>query len=685
MIIENSIYFTMVDLEDTIPDQSLIHFVKDLVNYEFHSYTDFTRRCIPLRNKYKLSPNKPSLRRTYYHLLKKNQIKENPSFIQFSLKKKTRSTSGVSVITLLTSPTPEYTNSNGERVKQKFSCGENCAYCPNEPEIRLYLTVTSIKSNTIEVSTEEDIHLIRVLTEIIHKHKHYEVMQCSQFTNNTFTIELVQKESLPFQEGETIIGIKGEQPRSYLSTEPAVLRANRNNFDAVLQIYDRADALENCGHIVDKIEILVLGGTWDHYPLGYQEEFIRDIYYGVNTLNTKKERKRLSLEEEIQLSEKSKKRLIGLTLETRPDCVTMKQVHKMRKMNVTRLQLGIQHIDDDVLTEIKRGCYIEDTIKGTDLWKRNGGKVDWHLMPDLPGSSIEKDIQMFQKIFGTHSIQEIRKNYYKYDLKHPGLQADQLKIYPCSTVDWTEIKKWYENGTYKPYSEKEEDLIKVIAYVKNNIFPWIRLNRIIRDIPNQNIIGGNQNVNLRQKLLSREDIHCQCIRCREVKDKNTDISKAELFIREYNGINSTEYFLSYESPDNETLYGFLRLRINHSNDYLIQSSLYDCALIRELHVYGSIREHKTDLNNKTNKSAQHMGFGKKLLLEAEKIVIQKKIPKIAIISGVGVREYYEKNGYSLIDNYMIKNFKYLDWVEIVLILSFCIVFLSLLYDIYRLL
>ena len=158
--------------------------------------------------------------------------------------------------------------------------------------------------------------------------------------------------------------------------------------------------------------------------------------------------------------------------------------------------------------------------------------------------------------------------YYKYDLKYPELQADQLKIYPCSVVDWTQIKEWYNNGIYKPYSENEEDLIKVLGYAKNNIFPWIRLNRIIRDIPNMNIIGGNENVNLRQKLLSRPDINCKCIRCREVKNKVTNIEEAELFIREYNGIKSTEYFISYESPDQKTLYGFLRFFLLNSSRVL---------------------------------------------------------------------------------------------------------------------
>ena len=460
------------------------------------------------------------------------------------------------------------------------------------------------------------------------------------------------KDKLPkISEGDSLIGVKGEQPRSYLSTEPAVLRANRNGFDPILQIYDRTDALTNCGHIVDKIELLVLGGTWDNYPLEYQESFIRDIYHSINNLHTRGTQK-FTLEKEIRLAENSNKRIIGLTLETRPDYINKRQIKRLRKFNVTRLQIGVQHIDDDVLNYIERGCNLKDIIKGNNLWKKNGGKIDWHIMPDLPGSSIEKDMEMFKKLFGVNSIVEVSKNYYKYDLKYPELQADQLKIYPCSVVDWTKIKEWYNNGIYKPYSENEEDLIKVLGYAKNNIFPWIRLNRIIRDIPNMNIIGGNENVNLRQKLLSRPDINCKCIRCREVKNKVTNIEEAELFIREYNGIKSTEYFISYESPDQKTLYGFLRLRINDDNNDIIYKELYDCAFIRELHVYGSIVDHSAKKG-----TVQHMGFGKKMMQVAEDISFARGFKKVAVISGVGVREYYRSQGYKLVKDYMVKDLK----------------------------
>ena len=641
----------MEDIEDTVKNDNIVKFGKELFKCEFNSNKNYVENYDVLKKKYKLCPNKPTLNKLYYKLLKEGEIEENNNFLKYSLKKKGRSSSGVSVITILTSPIPKYIDSEGNTVEQKFSCGHNCSYCPNEPEIRLNLRVERIdKNNKFIVSSEDDLHLIRLLTYIIFEGTNYNVEHCDLFSKNNFRIEM--KDKLPkISEGDFLIGVKGEQPRSYLSTEPAVLRANRNGFDPILQIYDRTDALTNCGHIVDKIELLVLGGTWDNYPLEYQESFIRDIYHSINNLHTRGTQK-FTLEKEIRLAENSNKRIIGLTLETRPDYINKRQIKRLRKFNVTRLQIGVQHIDDDVLNYIERGCNLKDIIKGNNLWKKNGGKIDWHIMPDLPGSSIEKDMEMFKKLFGVNSIVEVSKNYYKYDLKYPELQADQLKIYPCSVVDWTKIKEWYNNGIYKPYSENEENLIKVLGYAKNNIFPWIRLNRIIRDIPNMNIIGGNENVNLRQKLLSRPDINCKCIRCREVKNKITNIEEAELFIREYNGIKSTEYFISYESPDQKTLYGFLRLRINDDNNDIIYKELYDCAFIRELHVYGSIVDHSAKKG-----TVQHMGFGKKMMQVAEDISFARGFKKVAVISGVGVREYYRSQGYKLVKDYMVKDLK----------------------------
>uniref|UniRef100_A0A6C0F4F3 tRNA carboxymethyluridine synthase n=1 Tax=viral metagenome TaxID=1070528 RepID=A0A6C0F4F3_9ZZZZ len=675
----------MDDLEDQFQDQTLINFVKELSLKTFTTEEEYQKAYKETKKTHKLCPSKPIIRKTYNYLLSSNQITPNHNLLNFTLKKKSRSSSGVSVITILTSPTPEYTDSTGKLVKQSFSCGKSCAYCPNEPEIHINLKITDINFNInrLFVKTEEDIHLIRMLTYIIHSGIKYDVSDCYHFTDTTFTIQLVHEFSTDtFTIGDKIEGVKGEQPRSYISSEPAVLRANRNNFNPIIQVYDRVDALLNCGHNVDKIEILVLGGTWDHYPLEYQKEFIRDTYYSINSL-VRRGGNKLTLEEEIKYAETSEKRIIGLTLETRPDCINLRQIKKLREFNVTRLQIGVQHIDDDILQYIERGCSTDHTVFGNYLWKQNGGKIDWHLMPDLPGSSLQKDIDMFEKIFAVNNIDYISKNYYRYDLKHPELQADQLKIYPCTVVDWTKIKEWYEQGIYKPYAEDEDKLIEVIKCIKQNIFPWIRLNRIVRDIPNINIIGGNSNVNLRQKIQNDPTINCPCIRCREVKNNTSNISEAELFIREYNGIRSTEFFISFESPDQKILYGFLRLRINHTTEDLIYPELEGCSFIRELHVYGSIVNHFDKTNGK---SAQHMGFGKKLMKQAEIISLNYGIQKVAVISGVGVREYYGKLGYHLENNYMVKDISFqhekCNVFEVSLVATMIIIILSIIYDIF---
>ena len=635
------------------------NYVRDMSELTYHSREEYDKKSRECRKIYKMVPKKTDIIKTYNRLVKDDSLKPNPTFYQYSLKKMGKSSSGVSVITVLTSPNPEYTDVNGDKVKQTFSCGCSCAYCPNEPEIRLNLRFDEIDKNTVRVVCSDDkgiknLKIIRIISYIIYKGKEYTSFKCSSFEHRAFKITFDDDITDNFMIGDDIVGVKVAQPRSYLSTEPAVLRANANNFDCYEQFNDRAMTLLLCGHPIDKIEIIVLGGTWDHYPLEYQFEYIRDTYYSANVFSEPVKRERYSLTKEIELNENAKHRIIGLTLETRPDCITLKQIKKLRKMNVTRVQIGVQHIDNDVLTTIERGCTIEDTIKGTRLLKDNGYKVDWHLMPDLPGSSYEKDMKMFKRILtikktntsGNHSIHE---------LLSPDKQPDQLKIYPCSTVDFTLIKEWYKQGIYKPYSENEEKLIEVIKYIKTNMYPWIRLNRIIRDIPNINILGGNMNVNLRQKVLKemvQEGLHCNCIRCREIKGKNgTDLSKAELFIDEYNDVGATEYFLSYCSPCKKDLYGFLRLRIIDNNDNTVYKEFSKHAFIRELHVYGLLVKH----DNKTNDvSFQHKGIGSRLLCEAEKICSYKGITDVAIISGVGVRGFYQKKGYTLKNNYMVK-------------------------------
>jgi len=422
-----------------------------------------------------------------------------------------------------------------------------------------------------------------------------------------------------------------QQPKSYLYTEPAVLRANQNDFDPIKQMNSRISSLEKMGHEIDKIELLVLGGTWSEYPKEYQEEFITKLYYAANVYYNKRE-EILTLEEEIEINETAKIHIIGLTLEMRSDSINIKEIERLRRFNCTRVQLGIQHTDNEVLRMNNRGESVEKTKQAIKLLKNNCYKIDGHLMLNLYGSSVEKDKTMLDEI-----------------LTNPELQLDQLKIYPCAVVPFTKIKELYEAGIYKPYDDKY--LYELIKYFKMNITKQFRINRIIRDISGHYILGGysQQFVSTRQKLLEDMKINnwcCKCIRCREIKGNK--IENAELEIMEYEASGGTEYFISFESG--KYLIGFIRLRLNKDNSKVLPI-LENAALIRELHVYSTL----SNVGNNDNHSLQHKGYGRKLIEKAEEIAKLNSFNKIAIIAGTGVRNYYRKFGYNLIQTFMYKS------------------------------
>tara|TARA_B100000902_G_scaffold345160_1_gene351005 strand:- start:7325 stop:9154 length:1830 start_codon:yes stop_codon:yes gene_type:complete len=411
------------------------------------------------------------------------------------------------------------------------------------------------------------------------------------------------------------------QPRSYLAKEPGVARACTVNYDCVEQVNLRIHQYLRMGHTIDKLEVLVLGGTFSEYPSEYQKEFIRDIYFAANNSIYSNRKERFPLETELLLNENAKIKVIGLTLETRPDTIDIDEIAKFRSFGCTRIQMGLQHTNDNILKMSNRGHKLIHTIKAISLLKDNCFKVDIHLMPNLLGSSPEKDIEMFDKIL--------------YD---PELQADQIKIYPVSVVPWSVYETMYKNGKYVPYSD--EKLKKVIIYIKKRIHPWVRLNRVIRDIPISYISGGCSQPNMRQSLSKL--CKCKCIRCREVKGRK--IGKAYRKVRKYISSKGTEFFISYESFDESILYGFIRLRIPppfQNKTFSIFSELVNCALIRELHVYG-------DLSGVGQlKGSQHKGFGTKLLKDAEFYAIVNGYTNICVISGNGVRNYYRNRGYTI--------------------------------------
>jgi ELP3 family radical SAM enzyme/protein acetyltransferase len=431
------------------------------------------------------------------------------------------------------------------------------------------------------------------------------------------------------------------QPRSYLLNEPGVRRANRLEFDPIRQFTDRVDALVSIGHPADKVELLVLGGTWESYPEVYRERFIRDLYYAANTYFEKKRRVPMSLLDEQTMNESAECKLIGLTLETRPDTINRDMLVKLRQLGCTRVQIGVQHTNDSILRTVNREATRSDTVRAIRLLKDSCFKVDIHLMPDLPGSTPGLDKEMFDDV-----------------LQSPDLQADQWKIYPCQTTPFTLIKQWYEEGKYASYGLTE--LIEVILYAKRKVHPWIRLNRVIRDIPVEYVLEGVEVSNLRQLLQQRmtaEGQPCQCIRCREVKsdkDAMAQAKEAVLVRRTYESSRGRETFLSYETANHCTLFGFLRLRFAGPASETPFTELKDCALIRELHVYGNLAVAKTGtsvaapLSRLTpGETVQHLGFGTRLLAAAEQEASTQGYARIAVISGVGVRNFYRKRGYEV--------------------------------------
>jgi ELP3 family radical SAM enzyme/protein acetyltransferase len=368
---------------------------------------------------------------------------------------------------------------------------------------------------------------------------------------------------------------------------------------------------------------------------------MRDGYYAANTFN-KEKRDRLTLEEEIKLNEHADIHIIGLTIETRPDTIHLEELKLFREYNVTRVQIGVQHTDNKILKKINRGHTIEESMRAIRMLLNNGFKVDIHLMPMLPGSTPDIDREMFEEV-----------------LNNPNLQVDQWKVYPTSVVPWSVLEEWYKKGKYKPYTN--EELFDVLIEMKRKVHNRIRLIRIVRDINDHYIIGGCSVTHMRQLLLDKlkkEEEYCKCIRCRSVKTNKID-KNHKLRIDKFNSSDGLEYFISYVSDDERDLYGFCRLRISNDDTEKIEE-IHKCALIRELHVYSTL----IPVNNTRDKyleedSIQHKGFGKRLLKRAEEIASYHNYKKIAVISGVGVREYYRKQGYVLETTYMKKEMSYI--------------------------
>jgi ELP3 family radical SAM enzyme/protein acetyltransferase len=490
-----------------------------------------------------------------------------------------------------------------------------------------------------------------------------------------------------------------DMPKSYIATEPGVARAIQNDFDPMKQIFDRGQQYISQGHPIDKIEVLVLGGTISSYSNEYITEFMRDIYWSFNVFmdwifydkekaaklvdyiefKNKRLRDKLSLEEEIVINETAPCRVIGLTPETRPDQINYSTIKFFRKIGATRIQLGVQHINDDILRYNNRGCYNKHTIQAIKMLKDNGFKVDNHILLDMPCPNTISQSEMIE--MDKQMLETINTN--------PDYKVDQIKIYPCVITPHTTIKTWYDEGKHKPYGEtvKVDNNVwkKMTKYEKlshrlsnplysnilnyySHIHPSIRVNRIIRDIPTNEICGGTTQTGMRSEIDSDMELlglRSMDIRYREAgsyRFKNKP--KFEPVLKElvFESAGGTEHFLSWESDDSDhVLCSFLRLRLSANSGKtnmgkVIFPELVNCALIRELHTYGKVQPCKQNqsyyknnnilFEDETNKT-QHRGLGKKLLARAEEIALSNGYNKIAVIAGVGVREYYRSVGYTI--------------------------------------
>jgi len=411
-----------------------------------------------------------------------------------------------------------------------------------------------------------------------------------------------------------------EAPKSYTVESPAVLRARSCGFDAKRQVEVRLKTLAEMGHAQDKVELIVMGGTFLSYPRDYQYQFVKDCYDALNGIPSS------SLEEAEKFNEHAEHRCVGLCIETRPDFCGEEEIRSMLEFGTTRVELGVQTLDDGIHRLTKRGHGVAEVISATRLLRDYGFKVYYHWMPCLPGSTPEHDLELSQQLFEDERF-----------------RPDGLKLYPTLVVQGTELESWYRNNRYQPYGD--EGMIDLLMAIKALIPKYVRISRLMRDIPSKFIIAGCRDLALRgtiKKKMEQAGLCCSCIRCREYGHRLRDswaIGKPWLTKMDYEAFGGKEVFLSYED-ENETLFGLLRLRINEKK-----------AVIRELHIFGP----EVPLGEKLERAAQHQGLGERLLQEAERIAREEfKADRLSVLSGVGAREYYRSLGYGLEGAYMVK-------------------------------
>jgi len=420
-------------------------------------------------------------------------------------------------------------------------------------------------------------------------------------------------------------------PKSYLPDEPGAARAFQNHFDPFAQVRSRLDTYQALGHPTDKVELLILGGSWTSYPEDYQAWFVQRCLDAMNESDSE------SLLIAQQQNETAAHRNVGLVVETRPDEITESNLKYLRKLGVTKIQIGIQSLDDEILNLNRRGHTVQQALEASKLCRAAGFKLVMHWMPNLLGSTPQSDREDFMRLW-VEADQGL------------GFCPDELKIYPTQLVENSDLYEVWRAGKYLPYDT--ETLIDLIAGIKPFIPPYCRVNRIIRDIPSHHIVAGNTRSSLRMDIhqrMAENGTRCNCIRCREIRDQAVDPMTLKLVDYSYHAAESEEHFLQFVTPEDK-IAGYLRLSLpTRSSPNLDITDLNEAAIIREIHVYGQELPVGTELKG----AAQHTGLGKKLINKAVQIAKNNNFKKLAVISAIGTRKYYESRGFSRGEYYMV--------------------------------
>lgn len=427
-------------------------------------------------------------------------------------------------------------------------------------------------------------------------------------------------------------------PKAYTGKEPAAMRGAQNDFHPERQVLTRLSQLESIGHQLDKIHLVIMGGTFLATSKNYQEYFVKGCLDGITKVQSK------SLEEAQRFAEISKQRNVGITIETRPDYCTPRHVNRILELGGTFVEIGVQTLSQTVLDKVKRHHTLEDVEEAIRSARDGGLKVAVHMMPNL-FHTPEDDVTMFKLLYSD-----------------PRFVPDAVKIYPTLVLENTYLHKLWQTQEYIPYDT--DQVVDVIAQIKAITPPFVRIQRVQRDIPAYLILDGVSRGNLREMAqfkLKQNDQRCSCIRCREVGHQtnlgNLDWMEKDksLHTYEYPASEGIEHFITYETTDHETLFGFLRLREPSIDAFRPEIQSISTSIIRELHVYGRLVGLGKFPRNATD--WQHRGIGKKLISKAEEISLERGFEKILVTSGLGVRNYYRKLGFHTDGVYMGKMLK----------------------------